>query len=385
MAESERMVRKSSIFILIFACLLCYSGFARAEIPNAEDAIQKLVRSSDTVDFTGKRVIISYAPNGIVMREELITRKAPDKKRIEILSPAEMKDLVMIANGNEPGRGMIFNRKDDNRKDNRPPDSRTRDRKMERRSPFPPPPFFDVDELLIKNEQALLKNYNVVVLYGGHVARRITYLLEIEPKIYNKSSRKVWIDAITGVPLKMELYDRQKELRSIFTYSEINFSPKINDTIFSHQNPNPPNKELRINREYKELWSFNKGKLDVNAIKKATQMNVIIPEHLPMGFDMQSIHIMKFDEHKSIHLIYSDGLTIISVFESPLNDERPREDKGKERNKVGNINIKGVETEVISDWIMFIFRWKYDNVNITLIGEQNLSEMVNIAGSFIGK
>jgi outer membrane lipoprotein-sorting protein len=383
MAESERMVCKSLLFILIFACLLCYSGFVLAETPNAEDALQKLIRSSDTVTFTGKRVIISYAPNGIMMREELITRKAPDKKRIEILSPAEMKDLVIITNGNEPGRGMVFNRKDENRKDNRPPDNRNRDRKMEKRPPFPPPPFFDVDDFLIRNVQALLRNYNVVVLYGGHVARRTTYLLEIEPKIYNKPARKVWMDIITGVPLKMELYDRQKELRSIFTYSEISFNPKINDAIFKHQNPNPPNKEPRMNREYKELWSFNKGKLDVNAIKKETQMNVMVPEHLPMGLDMQSIHLMKFDEHKSIHLIYSDGLTILSVFQSPLNDERPRENRGRERGKAGNMNIKGVETEVISDGIMFIFRWQYDNVNITLIGEQNLSEMVNIAGSFI--
>jgi len=383
MAESERMVRKSLIFILIFACLLCYSGFALSEIPNAEDALQKLIRSSNTVNFTGKRVIISYAPNGVMMREELITRKAPDKKRIEILSPAEMKDLVIIANGNEPGRGMVFNRKNDNRKNDRPPDNRNKDRKKERRPPFPPPPFFDVDELLIKNEQVLLRNYNVVVLYGGHVARRTTYLLEIEPKIYNKPARKVWMDTITGVPLKMELYDRQKKLRSIFTYSEIKFNPKINDVIFKHQNPNPPNKEPRINREYKELWSINKGKLDVSAIKKATQMNVMVPEHLSMGYDMQSIHLMKFDEHKSIHLIYSDGLTILSVFQSLLNDERRREERDWERGKVGNMNIKGVETEVISDGIMFIFRWKYDNVNITLIGEQNLSEMVNIAGSFI--
>lgn len=382
MAESERMVRNSLIFILIFACFY-YSGFARAEIPNTEDALQKLIRSSDTVNFIGKRVIISYAPNGVMIREELITRKAPDKKRIEILSPVEMKDLVIIANGNEPGRGMIFNRKDDNRKDNRQPDNRNRDRKMERRPPFPPPPFFDVDELPIKNEQALLRNYNVVVLYGGHVARRTTYLLEIEPKIYNKPARKVWMDTITGVPLKMEQYDRQRKLRSIFTYSEINFNPKINDAIFKQQNPHPPDREPRMNREYKELWGFNKGKLDVSSIKKAIKMSVMIPEHLPMGFDMQSIHLMKFDEHKSIHLIYSDGLTILSVFQSPLNDERPREDRGRERSKVGNMNIKGVETEVISDGIMFIFRWKYDNVNITLIGEQNLSEMVNIAGSFI--
>ncbi|MDQ1317097.1 MAG: sigma-E factor negative regulatory protein RseB [Candidatus Poribacteria bacterium] len=382
MAESERMVRNSLIFILIFACFY-YSGFAQAEIPNTEDALQKLIRSSDTVNFIGKRVIISYAPNGVMIREELITRKAPDKKRIEILSPVEMKDLVIIANGNEPGRGMIFNRKDDNRKDNRQPDNRNRDRKMERRPPFPPPPFFDVDELPIKNEQALLRNYNVVVLYGGHVARRTTYLLEIEPKIYNKPARKVWMDTITGVPLKMEQYDRQRKLRSIFTYSEINFNPKINDAIFKQQNPHPPDREPRMNREYKELWGFNKGKLDVSSIKKAIKMSVMIPEHLPMGFDMQSIHLMKFDEHKSIHLIYSDGLTILSVFQSPLNDERPREDRGRERSKVGNMNIKGVETEVISDGIMFIFRWKYDNVNITLIGEQNLSEMVNIAGSFI--
>jgi len=378
MVDHRQMVLRNILFLLTISCLSCFPIFAKAEVPKMEDAIQKLIRSSDTVSFIGKRVIMSYAPRGAMVREELITRKAPDKKRIEILSPAEMKDLVMVVNGNEPGRGMVFNRKDDRR-----PDKRNRDRKMERRPPFPPPPFFDVDELPVKNEQALLMNYNVVVLYGGHIARRTTYLLEIEPKIYNKPARKVWMDTITGVPLKMEQYDRQKKLRSIFIYSEINFNPKINDAIFKQQNPHPPDREPRMNREYKELWGFNKGKLDVSAIKKATQMSVMVPEHLPMGFGMQSIHLMRFDEHKSIHLIYSDGLTILSVFQSPLSEERRREEQDWERSKVGNMNIKGVEIEVISDGIMSIFRWKNGDVNITLIGEQNLSEMVNIAGSFI--
>lgn len=370
--------------------MFCLTGFVRAEVPGVEDAIQKLIRSSDTVNFIGKRVQISYTPNGVAMREELITRKAPDKKRIEILSPNEMKDLVIVVNGNEPGRGMIFNRKDNGRPG---PDRRDGDRRMGRRPPFPPPPFNEIDELPVKNEQTLLKNYNVLVLYGGHVARRTTYLLEIEPKIYNKPSRKVWMDTITGFPLKMEQYDRQNRLRWMFSYSEINFNPKINDALFKLQSPppppgrkpppRPPDMGPHMDREHNELWSFNKGKLDVNMIKKTTQMNLMIPEHLPLGFDLQSINLIRFDEHKSIHLVYSDGLTVLSAFQSPLGDERRREDRGWEHGNVGNMNIKGVNVEIISDGIMFIFRWKYNNVNMTLIGEQSLSEMVNIAGSFI--
>ena len=374
MVESRQMVSKSLLSLLMLVCLLCLPELARADIPKPEDALQKLIQSTETVNFVGKRVIMSYTPNGAMVREELVTRKAPNKKRIEVLSPPAMSGVVILFSGKEPGRGIMLNRKDG------PP---MQDRKkMRKRPPFPPPPINEIDEFPEKNTQVLLRNYNILVLYGGHVARHNTYLLEIEPKLFGKPSRKVWIDTITSVPLKMEHYDSQRRLRWVFAYNEINFRPKIDDVVFQQQLPPPPERR-REKREHDELWSYGKGKLDINKIRTTAQMKIMAPEQLPDGFDLQNVRLIRFDGRRSVHLTYSDGLTILSAFQSQSSDEKHKDEPPWEHDNVGNITVKGVGIEVILGGTMIIFRWNFENVETTLIGELSLSEMVKIAGSFI--
>ena len=378
MVEFRQMVLRCTSLLLVIACLLCFPIFTRAEVPKAEDVLQKMIRSSETVRFIGKRIVMSNTSNGAMMHEELITQEIPYKKRIEFISPSEMGGLVMVLNGKEPGRSMMFNKRE------RPPFNDRKDRKPGRRPFSPPPPMNEMDELPIKNARVLLQNYNVLILYGGHVARRNTYLLEIEPKIYGKPSRKVWVDTITSVPLKMEHYDYQRKLRWIFTYNDINFNPKINDAVFRPQVPPPPRKDNSERRQHNELWNSDKGKLDINTIRKTIQMDIVAPEQLPDGFSLQSINLMRFDDHKSVHLIYSDGLMVLSVFQSPSGDEDRRNEQQREHINIWKINVKGVELEVISDGNMLIPRWKHGDINLTLIGELDLTEMKKIAGAFIG-
>jgi negative regulator of sigma E activity len=113
-------------------------------------------------------------------------------------------------------------------------------------------------------------------------------------------------------------------------------------------------------------------------------MDIVAPEQLPDGFSLQSINLMRFDDHKSVHLIYSDGLMVLSVFQSPSGDEDRRNEQRREHINIWKINVKGVELEVISDGNMLIPRWKHGDINLTLIGELDLTEMKKIAGAFIG-
>ena len=396
MVEIQQMVFRGWLSLLVVLLLLFLPAHVRAEVPKAEKIFQKLLHSFQTVDFIGKRVFMSYVPpEGNPVLEEQVIRKAPDKQRIEVISPPEMSGTIMVISGKEPNDFVMIRgreRRDtsgDRNRDRPPPPPPTGnapdDRSRARHQPFMIPMTREIGEFPTENVQLLFKNYNVRALEGGRVAGRRTYLLEIDPKLAGKPSRKVWTDAEVGVVLKMEHYDFRKRLRWLFAYDEINFKPGIDESVFRLQEgtqegkepPRPP----RWDRE--ELWNPDKGEPDLGNIRKRAQLSVVLPDQIPAGFVLRSIYAVKFGNRKNVHLRYTDGLTILSVFQSSSEDEKREDRPPLEHGSIEKINIGGVECEVISGGPMSILRWSSGGVYSTLIGELDPKEMAKIASSFI--
>lgn len=198
------------------------------------------------------------------------------------------------------------------------------------------------------------------------------------------------MDAEMGVILKVEDYDSQKRLKSLLMFSEINYNPEIDEATFrNRQGPGerkgppgePPDRE--------DLWDYDKGKLDLEKIRKAAELDVIIPDKPPAGFVLQSVQAMNIGRRKNVHLTYTDGLNIVSVFQSPDGKSQPKEPEDRpppwRDSKAEKLNIGGVECEVISGAGMLIYRWDQKDIQMTLMGELGQEEMTGIAGSFIGE
>ena len=139
--------------------------------------------------------------------------------------------------------------------------------------------------------------------------------------------------------------------------------------------------------------------MDLAKIRKAAQLDVVVPERDPSGFALQSIHIIKFGERKNVQLSYTDGLAMLSVFQSSSDEGRRgglfgrrragrREGKRQEMpprrgGRTEKVDVHGTECEIISRGSMFIFRWNNNGIYITLMGELERKEMIKIVGSFI--
>jgi outer membrane lipoprotein-sorting protein len=359
------------LFLPAVTLLLLIPMHVGAEVPEAEELFQKLLQSLQTVDFEGKLTFISRIPEGDPVREAWVIRKAPDKQRIEFTRPPEVRGIGMVMSGKRRWR--------------------TRDERDRGRRPFPPLQPDRMGEFLLKDSQLLLRNYDVRVLDGGHVAGRSTYLLEIEPKTTGKPSRKLWMDAEMGVVLKMEHYDSQKRLGQVFAYSEINFKPDIDEAVFRSRDGMEPERMPPGEPGREELWNYNQGKPDLDRIRNEVQLDIILPDQVPAGFVLQSINALKFGERKNVYLRYTDGLTILSVFQSPLEEGKRGPERGGRREdeppwrggRVEKMNIGGTECEVISRGPMLIFGWNYGGLYLTLMGELGGKEMVEIVSSFV--
>jgi len=369
MAPIQQTVHRNWIFLLLVTLLLFLPVTIRAEMPGAEELFQKVLNSLKTVDYKGKLTFISMVPDEHPVREAVVIREAPDKQSIEFVQPDEMR-----------GMGMVMN------KDER---WRLRGERPRGRRPFlSPPPNRMMEQLPLRNIQILLRNHDVRVLNGGSVAGRDTYLIELEPKMPNRPSKKFWIDVEMGVLLKVEDYDFQRRLKNVFAFSDIDFEPEIDEATFRKRQKPDERRGPRKGPEREELWSYGKGKLDLNEVRKTAKLDVIMPEQPPAGFDLQSIQVMSVGRRRNVHLSYTNGLTILSVFQSPDGEDhrRPPEDRPPWPGiKAEKANISGVECEIMSGGGMLIYRWNHKDLQLTLMGELGKEEMTGIVGSFISE
>ena len=394
MAPIQRMVHRVWMFLLLTVLLLSFPMYVTAEAPKAEEIFEKIVQASRTVDFQGNLTLFTQMPMGNPISEAQVIRKAPDKQRIEFTWPNEIRGTGIVINGEQ--RWPI------------------RDDRERRGRPFlAPPPNRMMDEFPLKQIKHIMQNYDIHVMDGGIIADRNTYLLEIEPKVTGKPSRKIWVDAEKNVMLKVENYDSQKRLRGFYLYNNIDFDSKIDEAVFRKESEAGNGKSQRPGRGREELWNVNQGKPDLDRIRKAARIDVIVPDQLPAGFTLQSIESLSFGERRNVHLRYTDGLATLSVFQSLSKDEerggrhsgrgegRPQRPEGGPQGPEGGpqrpdrppetgtatkkMNIDGVECEVMSTGPMVILRWNYRTVFFTLMGELEQKQMTEIAGSFISK
>lgn len=382
MASIKSLLR---ISFFIFTILMLIPIQAKAILPKAEILLQKMIQADNSLDFKGKLTIMLQSQMGNQAFEVYVTRKAPDKRRIEIISPDELYGTGVIINGNEnipirPGNTPRF---------------------------FPPPPFLQPDQMedaQIHNTQILLKNYKVRVLDGGSVAGRNTYLIEIDSKNSDRPSSKIWIDTEKSIALKTEQYNTKKVLQRVIAYSTIDFEPVIDDSSFQI-----PRKFWDMRRPFRhsdreEIWNYTQGKPDLDKIRDKVHFEIMLPDRVSGGFALQSINIIKIGKEQNIHLKYTDGLTTLSVFQSPSNEmgKGPRNEPPgggppppssssqpppppPPKDRTERISINGVNCEILSRNPVLIFRWQNKGIYYTIIGELQKKEMINIASLFVPK
>lgn len=383
---------QKSLLILIFLLLVCLPSQLNAVVPKAQSLLQNMLTASKSLDYEGRLTLMAQDQTRNMVFELMVTRKAPDKRRIEIISPSEMAGSGFIINGNDFSPLFPPNREPNN--NNKGPRGRGMFMPL-----FQPE---QMDEGQGYNIQQLLKNYKVRVLEGGFVAGRNTYLLEIDPRNSDRASRKIWVDKEKSILLKTEQYNIQKVLQKLIAFSKISFGMDISDDVFRIQRKLFDFGKQRKPPEHEELWNQSQGGLDLDKIKEKAKFDATIPNILPGGLMLQSINMIKFDKNQNIHLRYTDGLTFISVFQSPFDEARRERERHegpppgggppgnppgppREPPKVEKMKILNIECDIMQRGSDFIFRWYKGGVYFTMIGDYRKIEMIKMVGSIIKK
>ena len=208
------------------------------------------------------------------------------------------------------------------------------------------------------------KNYHINVEGIYTINERNGYRLRFTPKKTDRPQVVYWIDAATGVPLKIEKYGSDNQLVSISSFSKLNFQIPHNQGLF-----------LKVPSHTLVAEVNEKGHLTIRKARSLMGNHVAAPAYLPSGFIQKNICLKNQGNKKILQMFYTDGLTSLSVYQEPYD---PQKSPIAEDNKV---TVQGREASLSTSGTINTLTVPTKPLTSTLIGEVFPDEITKIAAS----
>lgn len=268
------------------AALLLLTGAASAAAPAAEELLQAAL-SSPAIPYQGKVMVTQWYGKQTRAEELRVHFSPPDNIRREFLTPDGAVARVSISDGEHEavsaGGKVVVG-----------------DAVRSYEKVMPPE----------RERELLLSNYELSVATGDKVAGRPVWLLTLKPRIAGKAWQAMALDQETKIVLRMKRYlpRRASARQASFTSFE----------------PNKPQDEalFRIAEATAAAVaspSLAPDFMTLDQLAKETGHASRLPQTLPYGFVFESADAFKAGASRVAHARYTDGLTVLSVFET----ERP--------------------------------------------------------------
>ncbi|HHX41144.1 MAG TPA: hypothetical protein GX715_14380 [Armatimonadetes bacterium] len=239
-------------------------------VESAEVIVRRLVELGRQAEFVGTQETTLFLPKRQSSRQRVIQRDG--RRKVVYLSPPQLKGKEILVDGSR----ILF---DDGTGTAAP-------------------------DIGLGGELAELSMKH---LGTAQVAGRKTHIVEIRPPSRANASRKVWIDAQEWVPLCWEERDAEGNLVSKTRYITIRFGggvPRIAPPAAASRSVAPPSVQMTP-AEAEKMAGFP----------------VREPRYLPKGYHRQAVSVISLSKgHRgaySINLVYSNGLDLITLWQTP--------------------------------------------------------------------
>ena len=314
-------------------------------VPTAADLYDRSLDADDHFSYRGRQVT-NYWRSGR-LAAVIVSHRARDLRRLDYLAPERLQGRKFISDGRQewqydPGQRVVRHR------------------------------------LLAPNADAvadaaaayaLLKtNYLVSVLPQKQTwANRKVFLLTITRRNNHLLARKLWIDAATGLALKRESYREATEegkpskplakLTVTVAYTDINFRPNLTRDVFDPARLTRPG--VRVLEEKRDAET----PISVTSVPRRLG-GWLTPTSLA-GYQLVGAALTS-GKRPLLHLRYSDGLNLVSLFEQRRTETRQptRVPRAMRPLRVGSL-----QGHIISHASLTAINWDTDAFNLTLMGE----------------
>ena len=163
------------------------------------------------------------------------------------------------------------------------------------------------------NIALLVANYRAVIGPVEIVAARPATTISLVNRYTGERMMKLWIDNATKIVLAKEAYHQDGSLAWRSRFDEIRFTGQIPADVFS--TAIPPDFQQVEGRKFADITE------DLQHTLEDAGFKAVNPRYLPNGFHMIGAENSTFRGMRNLHLLYSDGIRTLSLFENNADSE----------------------------------------------------------------
>ncbi|MBC5811553.1 MAG: DUF4367 domain-containing protein [Candidatus Eremiobacteraeota bacterium] len=220
------------------------------------------------------------------------------------------------------------------------------------------------------NLDRVMANYRPLVSGTAIVAGRPSTSLVLVNKYTGERVMRIWVDDKTYLVLKKEEYHGNGAIASQTRFDELRYTNAIPDGIFS---TDPPVGYTRLAGH-----DYAMPTPDIEKVIRDAGFKPITPKALPQGFALSSGDTAMVNGVRTLHLMYSDGLRTLSLFE---NSSGAAVDFGNLR--PSKTAFEGHDAQYVEDGPTTLVSWKEKGLAFALVGDLLRNELIQIAKSVV--
>lgn len=213
--------------------------------------------------------------------------------------------------------------------------------------------------------ELIARNFNLELKPGQKVANRNTWLINVVPKVKGKPHRSLWVDQDQYVILKNKEFHPDGTWSAESAFEEIEF---------------PENLEMDLS-EFKvpagcevQNHGFDPDYLSLEEVRQSGA-RTLMPKHIPQGFVFESADLFSAHGNEISHLRFTDGLNVLSLFESSAPVSTRTEELSWTPSSVVNNGVMGFSRAGK------IMHWRSGSRYFTLVGNLSSGSLSRIAQS----
>jgi negative regulator of sigma E activity len=312
----------------------------------------ELLRASMTaaraVSYVAQMQTIRWGPSGATASITKVEHLAPDQTHRIYLAPQEVYGDSVVIRG---------------------PEMTSYDNKHQK-VVVSRGPIYDVQTTANDNFGLLVANYRPVVGNPEAIAGRSALPCSLVNRYTGERVMRIWIDVETKLVLQKETYHANGTIGSRTQFEQIRYTKDISPQVFA--TPVPSGYAIVKGRE------SGSPSTDLERVLKEAGFTPAGPHYLPEGFTIVSADVVRMRGVKTLHLLYSDGVRTLSLFENAVNAAA---DFG---------GLKPIATKVedhdayyVNDGPTTLLSWKESGLMLALVGDLDIKELKAIAASVI--
>jgi negative regulator of sigma E activity len=330
----------------VLAGALAFGGvFARAEAQDGSQLLRDAVAAYSKFSYTGQVQNVDYGTSRADAVLFRIEHRAPDSTRRWYLAPESLYGDSIISKGDtsydiDQKRKRVIVITDD-----------------------------AIDDQVAEDDNfgLLLHNYRPVMGPDDNVAGRRVFSVLLVNKYTGETVMRIAVDAETKLVLQKDRYSPSGSVSHSMRFEQIAFTNAIPEQLFSV----PSTGYQRTHGSSHGLPSN-----DLQAVVRTAGFKALGPKYLPEGFLPIAGDVSEIKGVRTLHLLYSDGLRTISLFENARGAAVDMSSYKVHDTKVGSHSA-----QYVVDGSTTLLAWAGNNLHFALVGEIARDELIRIGSS----